>query len=161
MANDPFATEATTADEAQQETPETKPEPKKKSTSTKKKKETATVAENTEGKIVVTLKGGKGYEAPWIVIHANDVQEANDHLNDENLAELIKQTKKVAEFFNGGANTQAANAPKGQPQASTQAPNGQQPPEGYVFKSGVGKNGRAWKAFMPADRNSGLEPIWL
>ncbi len=159
MANDPFATE-TAADEAQQATPETKPETKKKTTSTKKK-ETATVAENTEGKIVVTLKGGKGYEAPWIVIHANDVNEANEQLNDENLADLIKQTKKVAEFFNGGANTQANNGPKGQPQAATQAPGGQQPPEGYVFKSGVGKNGRPWKAFMPADRNSGLDPIWL
>ena len=160
MANDPFATE-TAADEAQQTTPETKPETKKKTTSTKKKKETATVAENTEGKIVVTLKGGKGYEAPWIVIHANDVNEANEQLNDENLADLIKQTKKVAEFFNSGANTQANNGPKGQPQAATQAPGGQQPPEGYVFKSGVGKNGRPWKAFMPADRNSGLDPIWL
>ena len=96
MANDPFATE-TAADEAQQTTPETKPETKKKTTSTKKK-ETATVAENTEGKIVVTLKGGKGYEAPWIVIHANDVNEANEQLNDENLADLIKQTKKAVSY---------------------------------------------------------------
>lgn len=157
MANDPFATE-TAVDEAQQPTPETKPETKKKTT---KKKETATVAENTEGKIVVTLKGGKGYEAPWIVIHANDVNEANEHLNDENLAELIKQTKKVSEFFNGGANTQAASGPKGQPQAATQAPNGQTPPDGYEFRSGVSKAGKPWKAFMPIDRNSGLKPIWL
>ena len=161
MANDPFATE-TAAEETQQDTPETKPETKKKTTSTKKKKkETATVAENTDGKIVVTLKGGKGYEAPWIVIHANDVNEANEQLNDENLADLIKQTKKVAEFFNGGANTQAAKGPKGQPQAATQAPSGQQPPEGYEFRSGVSKKGKPWKAFMPIDRNSGLDPIWL
>lgn len=156
MANDPFASKAaedTTEEAPKQESP--------KETTTTKNKENVTMAENTEGKIVVTLKGGKGYEAPWIVIHANDVAEANAQLNDEGLADLIKQTKKVAEFFNGGANTQAANAPAGQPQASTQAPNGQQPPEGYVFKSGVGKNGRAWKAFMPADRNSGLQPIWL
>lgn len=156
MANDPFASKAaeeTTEEAPNQEAP--------KETTTTKKKENVTMAESTEGKIVVTLKGGKGYEAPWIVIHANDVADANEQLNDEGLADLIKQTKKVAEFFNGGANTQAANAPAGQPQASTQAPNGQQPPEGYVFKSGVGKNGRAWKAFMPADRNSGLQPIWL
>ena len=159
MANDPFATE-TAADEAQQTTPETKPETKKKTTSTQKKENT-TVAENTEGKIVVTLKGGKGYEAPWIVIHANDVADANEQLNDESLADLIKQTKKVAEFFNGGANTQADNGPKGQPQAATQAPNGQQPPEGYEFKSGVNKHGKPWQGFLPIDRNSGLKPIWL
>lgn len=148
MATNPFEN----AEPNNQENPATEPE---KATSKKEK----TVAENNDGKIVVTLKGGKGYEAPWIVVHANTVEEANEQLNDAGLADLIKQTKKVAEFFNGGP--QANNGPSGQPQAATQAPGGQEPPEGYVFKSGVGKNGRPWKAFMPADRNSGLEPIWL
>ena len=152
MATDPFeAKEAEDAAKAAQETPNTK--------TTKETK--ITMAENTEGKIVVTLKGGKGYEAPWIVIHANDIAEANAHLNDEALAGLIKQTKKVAEFFNGGENTQANNGPKGQPKAATQAPNGQEPPEGYEFKSGVNKQGKPWKGFLPIDRNSGLKPIWL
>ena len=73
MANDPFATKA---EETPTEAPETTPEPTEKKKTTTKKKESKTVAENTEGKIVVTLKGGKGYEAPWIVIHANDVEEA-------------------------------------------------------------------------------------
>lgn len=157
MANDPFAA---MEEEARQDSPATEPETKKKKTTTAKKENKNVAAEN-DGKIVVTLKGGKGYEAPWIVIHAGTVEEANEHLNDEALADLIKQTQKVAEFFNGGANTQAANAPKGQPQAATQAPNGQEPPEGYEFRSGVGKNGRPWKAFMPIDRKSGLDPIWL
>lgn len=156
MANDPFAIEEDTTQNNSEA--DTANETDNTTTTTKENK---AMAENTEGKIVVTLKGGKGYEAPWIVIHANDVQDANAQLNDEGLADLIKQTKKVAEFFNGGANTQAESGPKGQPQAATQAPNGQEPPEGYVFKSGVGKNGRAWKAFMPADRNSDLKPIWL
>ena len=129
-------------------------------TTTTKENKNVTV-QNNEGKVVVTLKGGKGYEAPWIVIHADDVEDALEQVNNKQLGELIDQTQKVAEYFNGGANTQAANGPKGQPQAATQAPNGQTPPEGYEFKSGVGKNGRAWKAFMPIDRNAGLDPIWL
>lgn len=157
MSNDPFAT-------AQIEEPqeEKKTEAKKEEKKTKEKTEaTTTATADAEGKVVVTLKGGKGYEAPWIVIHAENASEALDQLQDPGLADLIKQTKKVSEFFNGGANTQAASGPAGQPQAATQAPNGQTPPDGYVFKSGVGKNGRAWKAFMPIDRNSGLQPIWL
>ncbi|MDK6577082.1 hypothetical protein QP281_24700, partial [Escherichia coli] len=94
MAKDPFAG---MDENATQETPAAEPETKKKTTTAKK--ETKNVAVDNEGKIVVTLKGGKGYEAPWIVIHANTIEEANAHLNDEKLAGLIKQTQKVAEFF--------------------------------------------------------------
>ena len=150
---DPFATAPTNEEfEAQeQEAP----------TTTTDKKENKSMAENTEGKVVVTLKGGKGYEAPWIVIHADSIEDANIQVNNSNLADLIEQTKKVSNFFNGGASTQATNGPKGQPQGATQAPGGATPPEGYVFRSGVGKNGRPWQAFMPEDRNSNLEVIWL
>lgn len=150
MANDPFAVEEKTQ-------PEAKAEEKK----TETKKENKQVEQVNEGKVVVTLKGGKGYEAPWIVIRADSIEDAHEQVSNEALAGLMKQTKKVAEFFNGGANTQAANGPKGQPRAATQAPGGQQPPEGYEFRSGVSKSGKPWKAFMPIDRKSGLDPIWL
>lgn len=145
MANNPF--ENATTNEEQATAPE---------------KENKNMAVNTEGKVVVTLKGGKGYEAPWIVIHADSIEDAHAQVNDAKLGELIDQTKKVAGYFNQGDTTaQAVSGPKGQPQAATQAPGGKTPPEGYEYKSGIGKNGRAWQAFMPLDRSSGLDPIWL
>lgn len=122
------------------------------------KKETTTVTtQDSQAKIVTTLKGGSGYEAPWIVIHSDTADEALEVLQDEKLKELIDHTKKVASYFNGGS----AKKSNGKPAGATQAPNGQEPPEGYVFKSGVGKTGKVWKAFMPIDRNSGKEVIWL
>lgn len=144
MATDPFASADTD------------------STPTTEKKETATVAtQNTESnKIVVTLKGGSGYDAPWIVVHADDAQDALNTLNDESMKELVGLTQKVGESF-AGLKKGGSVSQGGKPAAATQAPNGQQPPEGYVFKSGIGKTGKPWKAFMPIDRNSGLEVIWL
>lgn len=148
MAKDPFAN----ADEAQQTTNPT----------TETKKETtvsATPSPDTQSKIVTTLKGGAGFDAPWIVIHSDSVGEALEVLNNENIGDLMDAAQKAAAKFNNGK--PAPSRGGGKPAGATQAPNGQEPPEGYVFKSGVGKNGRAWKAFMPIDRNSGLEVIWL
>lgn len=34
----------------------------------------------TQEKIVLTAKGGKGYDDPWVVIHATDVRDAADSL---------------------------------------------------------------------------------
>lgn len=132
------------------------------STPTTEKKETTTVAtQNTESnKIVVTLKGGSGYDAPWIVVHADDAQDALNTLNDESMKDLVSLTQKVGESF-AGLKKGGAVSQGGKPAAAAQAPNGQEPPEGYVFKSGIGKTGKPWKAFMPIDRNSGLEVIWL
>lgn len=151
--NDPFAAaDAQTEAPAEENQTTTQPE-------TKKETKTVTVEAQENQDLSITLKGGSGYDAPWIVIRANSVAEAQQHLEDEGLKTLIDQTKKVANYFSGGG--QAKGGPKGQPQAAQEAPNGQQAPEGYVFKSGVSKEGKAWKAFMPIDRNSNLQPIWL
>lgn len=125
------------------------------------KKETV-LSEDTQSKIVVTLKGGAGFDAPWIVVHADDPADATAQLSDESLDKLIEATKAAAaKFHDGKAAPARGGASNGKPAGATQAPNGQTPPEGYVFKTGVGKDGRTWKAFMPIDRNSGLDVIWL
>lgn len=151
MAIDPF--------ENQAETPTTETE-----TPTPTKKENTQV-ETQDQKIVVTLKGGAGYDAPWIVVHAQNAEEAVQTLNDEHMTALLEATKTVAGKFNvgGGGAPKRSAAPRqqGKPQGATQAPNGQTPPEGYEYRTGVSKTGKTWKAFMPTDRNSGLEPIWL
>lgn len=150
MAKDPFAN----ADEAQQTTNPT----------TETKKETtvsATPSPDTQSKIVTTLKGGAGFDAPWIVIHSDSVGEALEVLNNENIGDLMDAAQKAAAKFNNGKPAPAPRRGGGKPAGATQAPNGQEPPEGYTFKSGVSKNGRAWKAFMPIDQTSGLEVIWL
>lgn len=132
-------------------------EKKETATVTADNKEKATVAE-AQDKIVITLKGGAGYDAPWVVIHADDIAAAKQTLADEELKEVIDLAKKAGTYFAGGN----PSAPKGKPAGATQAPgNTPTPPEGYVYKSGMGKNGRPWYAFMGANRADNLDPIWL
>lgn len=132
-------------------------------TNTQKENNTMAKTEDTQNKIVATLKGGSGFDAPWVVVHADTPAEAKEILDDEQFKEFLDLVGSVGGYFAKtgpskpaqGGNNGAAPAP------AQQAPNGQTPPPGYVFKSGIGKNGKPWKAFMAADRNSGLDPIWL
>lgn len=117
-----------------------------------------------QDKIVVTLKGGSGFDAPWIVVHANDAVEAHNTLKDKSMEELVNLASSVGKAFaatGSPANKRGGGQSNGKPAGAAQAPNGQEPPEGYEFKSGVSKKGKAWKAFMPLDRDAGLEVIWL
>lgn len=159
MSNDPFAS-APAQDEAQQETTTN-------TTETSKEKPTLTTAPTTvtdQSKLTLTFKGSAGYDAPWVVVHANNPTEANAIILDMEFKSLLENVQKVGGSFGGMAPNKAA-APagqsNGQPAGASQAPNGETPPPGYVFKSGMGKNGKPWKAFMPIDRNSGLEVQWL
>ena len=109
--SDIFATEETqSADEAQAATSvDVQPEAAAPATATQPATRKASV-EDSNGKVVVTLKGGKGYEAPWIVLHCDTVAEANGLLSDDGLKELIDRTTKAGQYFakQGGA---AAPAP--------------------------------------------------
>lgn len=70
--------------------------------------------------IVVTLKGGAGYDAPWLVIRGNNPQQVSEMLSNlGNLPEVIAQQ---ASLFSGTI----AAGPITQPQA--QAPVEQAPP---------------------------------
>lgn len=112
---------------------------------TEEKKEKAVVA-TSEGKVVVTLKGGAGYDAPWIVIHADDIADANSQLNDAELAALINQTKKVATFFGGKPAAQAQQAAP----AQAAAPAGNAPVcnHGTMIQRSGTKNGRTWTGYF-------------
>lgn len=108
-------------------------------------------------KVVVTLKGGSGYDAPWIVIHATDTADALKQLEDEQLKTLVEKTAEVGKYF------AATGRPPAPAKTSTQHTGGGiNPPAGYEYKTGVSKKtGRPWRAYMPIDRNAGLETIWL
>lgn len=155
MSNDPFAS-APAQDEAQQESTPT--------TETSKEKPLTTTTVTDQSKLTLTFKGGAGYDAPWVVVHANNPSEANAIILDLEFKELLETVQKIGGSFGEMAPNKPAapaNRSNGQPAGATQAPNGETPPPGYVFKSGMGKNNKPWKAFMPIDRNSDLEVIWL
>lgn len=154
MSNDPFA--AVPTDETNQDLANNT------NTTPTQKESIVTNTPQTQAKIVATLKGGSGYDAPWIVVHADTPEEAATALKDPAMKELLELTQNVGSKFVGMAPAKAAPAQStAAPAAATAAPGGQTPPEGYVFKSGMGKNGKMWKAFMPIDRNSGLPVQWL
>lgn len=154
MSNDPFA--AVPTDETNQDLANNT------NTTPTQKESIVTNTIQTQAKIVATLKGGSGYDAPWIVVHADTPEEAAAALKDPAMKELLELTQNVGSKFVGMAPAKAAPAQStAAPAAATAAPGGQTPPEGYVFKSGMGKNGKMWKAFMPIDRNSGLPVQWL
>jgi hypothetical protein len=128
----------------------------------------ASVFQAGEGKIVTTLKAGAGYDQPWVVIHANSIEES-DALLDEKFAEYLAKVKRVAAHFNGGGSKPTTNASPqspqqlqpGQPAGSVQPPSWAPPmPDGYLYKTGA-KNGKVWHAYWPVDSRSGLEKIWL
>lgn len=155
MTIDPFAA---VNDEPQNAPAETTPTPEPTP------KENRPMAVSDQSKLTLTLKGGAGFDSPWIVIHADGPGEALNILNDESLKSLMEVSQNAAKHFVsknqiGAAPAQANN---GQPAGATQAPNGETPPPGYVFKSGFSnKTNKPWKAFMPIDKNSGLEVKWL
>ncbi len=115
--------------------------------------------------ITVTLKGGKGYEAPWIVVHAADPASALAQLNDPTLKDLADLTAKVGGYFAGkGAQTPAAGPSGPAPSAPTggSRPAHQQAPGGesrycnhgeMEFRSAVSKAGKPYKGFFCTERN--------
>lgn len=134
--------------------------PKKAAT----KKAAAKPAPSGDGKVVLTLKGGAGFDAPWIVIHATDLSDAYEQVSGENaelLVKLMEQTTKAAQRFSGnkgGAAAPSNRAPAGavEPPAGTPAA----PGPDWTYKTGVGKTGKPWKGWFPP-RGSSEQPVWL
>ncbi|WP_066904065.1 hypothetical protein [Mycolicibacterium houstonense] len=117
-----------------------------------------------EGKIVTTLKGGRDFDAPWVVIHAASVAES-DALLDSAFKDYLEKVQKVASVFAGAAPAslsssggQQASRPAQRPApAGAQEPPSWAPPKpepDYVYRTGVGKNdGKVWHAWYPPDRS--------
>jgi len=123
--------------------------------------------ENTlsESKITITLKGGSGFDAPWIVIHADDLEDASRQVNDEAalLADVMERVQKAGQHFAGLGPSKPASSSGGAPaRPGAEAPGGTPAAPGpdWTYKTGVGKNGKTWKAWMPP-RGSDASPVWL
>jgi len=186
--NDPFA--SAPADEAQTEIPEPQPEtvfdqppaeaPEAPAPAPKKapaKKAIGTYDKPTdEGKVVLTFKGGTGFDAPWIVIHAMSMQDAHDQVTGENgtlLAATMERVQAAGKHFAGmgGGSKSGGGAPQRQaaPAAAQQPPAGSPPcpGDGWVYKSGVSKSGpkagQTWQAWMPPQhlKDAGTKPVWF
>lgn len=133
------------------------------------------MSDSTTG-VTVTLKGGQGFEAPWIVIHAENAADALTQINDPAFANLAERSAAAAEFFraanagrqgfpkavaevqqtqpappawSNGGSQQAAPAP--QQQGGKQCVHG-----AMTYREGTGKaSGKPYKAyFCPAPRGT-------
>lgn len=55
----------------------------------------------TDAPITVTIKGGKGYEVPWIVVRGESTDEVKDILSDIAQSDLYQLTADAASLFQG------------------------------------------------------------
>ncbi|AOE44664.1 hypothetical protein SEA_STROSAHL_54 [Gordonia phage Strosahl] len=129
-------------------------------------------APTLEAPIVTTLKGGAGFEAPWLVLRATTVAEADAMLDDA----LKSYMQKVQLYANGFASLAPAKpaggggggqrSGGGAPAASQEAPNGEERFCSHgkmTYRSGVSKAGKAYKMFAcpERDRSQQCDPQWL
>ena len=128
--------------------------------------ETAPWEDQTNSKpateVSVTLKGGSGYDEPWVVLRGGDVPAAAALVNDTApLKELLDGTRKAADYFH---TTRKAPAP-GAAQNNAPAPDRGAAPGGETkscphgamqYKSGVAAStGKPWKAwFCPTPKGT-------
>lgn len=147
MAADPFANVPTEYD-----APETDPNPK--------------VAEKPYDSeaVVVTLKGGSGYDAPWIVLRAGTVEEMNTVLNTE-LSALMERVSKAGQHFAGLAPAKASGAStaarREEPSDIPGSHLAQKPGDGWEYKTAV-KNGKPWWGwFPPRGSDPSVKPKFL
>lgn len=115
--------------------------------------------------VTVTLKGGAGFDAPWIVIHAGDIHDAYEQVSGDNasvLAKLMDRVRNAASHFTslGGAVTSSGGGAPARPGNEAPAGVAEAPGPDWTYKTGVGKNGKTWKAWMPP-RGSSDQPVWL
>jgi hypothetical protein len=116
------------------------------------------VVKADEGKVTVTLKGGLGFDAPWVVIHSSDVADALNQLSDAQLPALLEKAQKASEFFAGKKATPTPQATQGGSQTRSGQPAASAVGSGgakrcnhgeMVFRSGVSqKNGKAWSGYF-------------
>ncbi|ATL70746.1 hypothetical protein [Nocardia terpenica] len=119
-------------------------------------------AMSSDGKVVVTLKGGADFEDPWIVIHADDVDDAVRQLNGR-LAKLMELAQKAAAKFRelGGKSGRASGQQQAQRPARKRPPDGApEQPDGWEYRTGVSKAGKTWQGYFPP-RGVHDDPIWF
>ena len=117
-------------------------------------KNTATDDRGSDTEVSVTLKGGAGYDAPWVVLRAPDVATARTLVDDEeNLTPLLDSAAKAGKYFSG------LNAPVQTAAASSSSSGG----EGRTCKHGAmqwksgfsSSTGKAWQGwFCPSPKGT-------
>lgn len=72
-------------------------------------------SEDFEAPFVVTLKGGAGYEKPWIVVRGNTAEEAVARLGEAKISGLLERAAEYAADFQAqtGAAAPSANGTQG------------------------------------------------
>lgn len=120
--------------------------------------------EHHEGKITVTLKGGRDFDAPWIVIHADDAEDALATLSEPSMRTLIERTREIARVFAGSTQPgpqRGNDGQKGRPAGATQPPNGETPTCAHgqmIYRSGISRStGKAYEGYfcpLPYERRA-------
>lgn len=110
-----------------------------------------------DGKISITLKGGKGYDAPWIVVSGDTVAEVEQSMLALGESRLIELTKLGSEALVGAVGAGGAAQGGGTPvEADRPAGVGAD----WTLREGIGKNGKPWKGWFPP-RGSTEKPVWV
>ena len=121
-----------------------------------------TITQDDSENFVITLKGGPGYDAPWIVIRGGDAEVAKKRVLEAHRSGLMETVLKASQAFSGSA--PKPPAPAAPMQAPAQPQMGGDTPTcdhgARIFRSGTSAKG-PWSAwFCPAGRDSGCAPKW-
>ncbi|AOE44463.1 hypothetical protein SEA_LASTRESORT_53 [Gordonia phage LastResort] len=175
---DPFA-QAPVAAAAEPEQPPFTPDPEAAApaaTATVTQTKPAPAVVGADGKVVLTFKGGNDFSAPWIVIHADGLDEAAEFISVSNapkLMDLMTRVQNAGAHFAGQAPAKPAGgggggqrSGGGAPAASQEATNGEERFCSHgkmTYRSGVSKAGKAYKMFAcpERDRSQQCDPQWL
>ena len=110
-----------------------------------------------DGKISITLKGGKGYDAPWIVVSGDTVAEVEQSMLELGESRLIELTNLGSKALMGAVGAGVAPQGGGTPvEADRPAGVGAD----WTLREGTGKNGKPWKGWFPP-RGSTEKPVWV
>lgn len=159
-------------------TPEEKAKPATKARATK----VTNVATSSETGVSMTFKGGPAFDAPWIVFHAADLEDAFDQVSGDNaslLAKVMERVQTAGKYFTslaptpvavaaGGGSGAAQPAQGAPPAGATGAPGGETRncPHGVMqYKTGFSaKTNKNWAAFMcpsPKGTPGQCEAEWI
>lgn len=137
-----------------------------------KKAATAAPKPEADTRVGGTVKGGAGFDVPWLTPSWPTWKAAAEDLADPETQEHMKfvadQLARFSAYFQGkvaeyAPAKPAAAAPSNRaPAGATEPPAGTPAAPGpdWTYKTGVGKTGKPWKAWMPP-RGSNENPVWL
>lgn len=111
-----------------------------------------------DGKISITLKGGKGYDAPWIVVSGDTVGAVEQSMLELGESRLIELTNLGSKALIGAVGESAAPKGGGGSQEMGDRPAGVG--ADWTIREGTGKNGKPWKGWFPP-RGSTEKPVWV